>query len=236
MKHILFLKILLFLSFKVLAQQPADSIKKTINNQNYVLDRVASYPKGEYELGKFILQKIDHLVPEQNGAPAGRYKVIIDFVVDKEGNIKDMKPITSYGYGMEEEAMRVIHKSAPWQPSIQEGKAINTKMRLPITFKVELKGVIISNSSHEKYLLYEGVENELAFTPIYIKEKDLIISIDRGVLKNMDKKNKRKNIYIDEPGKPVIMTITTEDGYLEKVYFEVLPEKRAPIWLKRIQR
>lgn len=234
MKHHLLLSTLLFSILTAWAQQPKDSLNSVQKNQDYLIEKLPAYPGGAAALNAFISKSIDPMVPEQNGAPAGHYKVIIDFVVDKDGAVKDLKPLTSYGYGMEEEAIKVIQKSSPWQAGVQRGKTVNTFMRLPITFKVELKGMIISNSSHEKYILYEGVENELAFTPIGKKEEGLIISIDRGTLKDMDNKNNRKNIYVDEPAKPVIMTISSKKGYLQKIYFEVLPEKKAPLWLKRV--
>ncbi|MBL0272832.1 MAG: energy transducer TonB [Chitinophagaceae bacterium] len=42
--------------------------------------------------------------------PEGTYTTVVQFVVDKEGNISDVRSLTNHGYGMEEEAMRVIKK------------------------------------------------------------------------------------------------------------------------------
>ena len=45
---------------------------------------------------------------------AGTYTVVVQFVVDKEGNVSDVKALTSHGYGMEDEAVRVIKKGPQW--------------------------------------------------------------------------------------------------------------------------
>ena len=62
--------------------------------------------------------------PVDNGAPEGTYTVYVQFVVDKEGNISDVKALTNHGYGMEEEAVRVIKKGPNWTPAIQNGRPV----------------------------------------------------------------------------------------------------------------
>jgi len=58
-------------------------------------------------------------------------------VVDKEGNVSDVKPLTSHGYGMEDEAVRVIKKGPQWKPAIQNGRNVKAYRRQPITFQIE---------------------------------------------------------------------------------------------------
>ena len=73
----------------------------------------------------------------ENGAPAGTYTVVVQFVVDKEGNMSDVKALTSHGYGMEDEAVRVIKKGPQWKPAIQNGRNVKAYRRQPITFQIE---------------------------------------------------------------------------------------------------
>ncbi len=85
---------------------------------------------------KFLRRHLDPVVPLDNGAPPGRYTVIVQFVVDKEGNVSDIKPLTNIGYGMEEEAVRVLKKATRWEPAIQNGYPVKAYHKQPITFEV----------------------------------------------------------------------------------------------------
>ena len=63
--------------------------------------------------------------------------MVVQFVVDKEGNISDVRSLTNHGYGMEEEAMRVIKKGPKWNAAIQNGRQVKAYRKQPITFRVE---------------------------------------------------------------------------------------------------
>ena len=52
----------------------------------------------------------------------GTYTTIVIFIVDKEGNISDVKALTAHGFGMEEEVIRVIKNGPKWIPAIQNGR------------------------------------------------------------------------------------------------------------------
>ncbi len=76
-------------------------------------------------------------IPVNNSAPAGRYSVEVKFVVDVEGHVSDIVALTKHGYGMEEEAIRVIRKSAKWEPAVFDGRMVKAYRRQLITFVVE---------------------------------------------------------------------------------------------------
>ena len=86
---------------------------------------------------KFLTRNLIAGVPVENGAPVGTYKVIIQFVVDQQGNVSDITPITNYGFGMEQEAIRVLKKAKGWKAGIQNGHEVKSYHRQPITFVVE---------------------------------------------------------------------------------------------------
>lgn len=85
---------------------------------------------------KFLERYLQPDVPVDNGAPPGRHTVVIQFVVDIDGSVSDIRPLTSIGYGMEEEAMRVIKKAAKWEPAIQNGRKVKAYRKQPVTFEV----------------------------------------------------------------------------------------------------
>ncbi len=86
---------------------------------------------------KFLTRNLNANVPVDNEAPAGRYNIMIQFVVDKDGNLSDIVPLTNYGYGMEQEAIRVLKKAKGWKPGIQNGHEVKCYHKQPITFVVE---------------------------------------------------------------------------------------------------
>jgi protein TonB len=85
---------------------------------------------------RFLTNNLRGDVPIDNGAPAGRYTVMIQFVVGLDGSISDVKPLTRIGFGMEEEAMRVLKKAKGWRPGIYKGSQVKSYHRQPITFEV----------------------------------------------------------------------------------------------------
>lgn len=86
---------------------------------------------------KFLLRYLNGNVPVDNGASPGRYTVMIQFVVDVDGSVSDIRPLTSLGFGMEEEAIRVLKKATKWEPAIQNGRQVKAYRKQPITFQVD---------------------------------------------------------------------------------------------------
>ena len=63
-------------------------------------------------------------------------KVFVEFVVDKDGTITNVKAIKGIGAGCDEEAIRVIQSSPKWNAGKQRGRPVKVRMILPITFKL----------------------------------------------------------------------------------------------------
>ena len=63
-------------------------------------------------------------------------KVFVQFVVDSEGNLTDVHSVKGISGGCDEEAIRVIRESLPWNPGSQRGEKVNVRMVIPITFKL----------------------------------------------------------------------------------------------------
>jgi protein TonB len=114
--------------------------EKKEDDENKIFEKVeveASFPGGDAAWRKFLERNLRGDVASENGAPAGTYTVVVQFVVDKEGNVSDVKALTSHGYGMEDEAVRVIKKGPQWKPAIQNGRNVKAYRRQPITFQIE---------------------------------------------------------------------------------------------------
>ena len=76
-------------------------------------------------------------IPVSKNAPGGTYTVMLQFIVDREGNISDLKALTNHGYEMEEECMRVMSMSPKWQPAIQNSHIVKAYKKQPMTFVIE---------------------------------------------------------------------------------------------------
>ncbi len=96
----------------------------------------------EKEWQLYLMKNLDMTVAMENGAPGGEYTVIVQYIVGKDGNIYDVKAITKHGFGMEEEAIRVIRTfwrwTPRWTPAEQQEKPVYIYTRKqPVTFIVE---------------------------------------------------------------------------------------------------
>jgi periplasmic protein TonB len=96
----------------------------------------AEFPGGLSAWARYLHNNLNNNTPIDNGAPTGTYTVMVQFIVDKQGNISDVKALTSHGYGMEEEAIRAIKRGPKWTPAIQNGRNVNAYRKQPITFIV----------------------------------------------------------------------------------------------------
>lgn len=62
--------------------------------------------------------------------------VIIAFVINSDGSISNPEILRGIGGGADEEALRVVQNSPNWEPAKQRGKKVNSRMRLPVRFKL----------------------------------------------------------------------------------------------------
>lgn len=84
----------------------------------------------------FVARTLNADVPVKKKAPLGDYMVLVEFVVSKDGKIEDIRPLTSFGYGMEQEVERMLKKSPRWTPALQFGRPVRAYRLQPITFSV----------------------------------------------------------------------------------------------------
>ncbi|MGY3211238.1 energy transducer TonB [Mucilaginibacter sp. HD30] len=90
---------------------------------------------GDEAWTKFLKRNLrypDQAVDAEKGG-----KVWISFVIEKDGTLTDIKIIRGPGYGMDEEALRVLKKAPAWTPGIQRGKPVRVAFTLPINFALQ---------------------------------------------------------------------------------------------------
>jgi protein TonB len=127
----------------IAAPPVVDEGKKVVEapkeDESKVFEKVeveAEFPGGLSAWQRYLQRNLNSNAPIDNGAPPGSYTVIVQFIVDKQGNISDVKSLTNHGYGMEDEAIRAIKRGPKWTPAIQNGRNVNAYRKQPITFVV----------------------------------------------------------------------------------------------------
>lgn len=116
------------------------AVVKEADDENKIFNKVeveAAFPGGEAAWRNYLQKTLNGNVPVDNGAGEGTYTVIVKFVVSKDGSLSDVTCETDPGFGMCQEAVRVIKKTKNWTPAIQNGRNVNAYRRQPITFQVE---------------------------------------------------------------------------------------------------
>ncbi|HMT95414.1 MAG TPA: energy transducer TonB [Ferruginibacter sp.] len=101
-----------------------------------IVEKEAGFIGGQAAWVRYLKSKLNADVPVENDAPPGVYRVIVRFIVSKNGAISNVQAETSHGYGMEEEAIRVIKNGPNWVPALQNGQNVNAYCSQPVTFQV----------------------------------------------------------------------------------------------------
>lgn len=100
-----------------------------------VVEQMPTYPGGNSELFKYLSSSIKYpTVAAENGIEG---KVIITFVVGKDGSITNVKVARSLDPSCDKEAVRVVKAMKPWIPGRQNGQNVTVEYTLPVTFKLQ---------------------------------------------------------------------------------------------------
>jgi hypothetical protein len=116
------------------------------------------FPGGREEWRKFLQKNLNAATPVDSGAPAGQYTVMTQFIVDKDGNLSDIKTLTTHGYGMEQEVLRMMKLSPKWIPAKQNGKVVAAYMKQPVTFVITNGDDDANTTTSENKLKPSGFE------------------------------------------------------------------------------
>ncbi|WP_026751097.1 energy transducer TonB [Sediminibacterium sp. C3] len=96
----------------------------------------AEFPGGLSAWAKYLERNLNRDLPVENGAPPGKYTVVVSFIVAKDGTISDVVAENDPGYGTKNEAVRVITRGPKWKPAVQNGRNVIYRHKQSITFMV----------------------------------------------------------------------------------------------------
>ena len=100
-----------------------------------VVEEMPSFPGGPGALMSFLSGNIKYpVVAEENGIQG---RVIVAFVVERDGSITDVRVVKSVDQSLDKEAVRVVKSMPNWIPGKQNGSAVRVKFTLPVTFRLQ---------------------------------------------------------------------------------------------------
>ncbi|MDD6211009.1 MAG: energy transducer TonB [Bacteroidales bacterium] len=100
-----------------------------------VAEQAPSFPGGQEALLKWIQKELRYPAAAAESGVQGR--VIIQFVVGKSGDIRDVKVARSVDPDLDREALRVVKGMPKWIPGMQSGEAVSVRFTLPVYFKLQ---------------------------------------------------------------------------------------------------
>ena len=121
---------------KVIAPAVHDSIQPNVQPAvaapSSALDQMPEFPGGMEALNTYLRNNIRYPQEAQKAGIQGR--VIIQFIVSKDGSITDAEVVESVDPQLDAEGLRLIKNMPRWKPGMRKGQAIRVKQTLPIRF------------------------------------------------------------------------------------------------------
>ncbi len=108
--------------------------KEDVDQIFSVVEESAEPKGGMPAFYKYVGDKIKYPAQARRMGVEGR--VFVEFVVNRDGSIVDVRSIKGIGAGCDEEAVRIVQSAPAWKPGKQRGKAVRQKMVIPIIFKL----------------------------------------------------------------------------------------------------
>lgn len=119
----------MFFSTQIQAQKDQTQINENIYNTAGIQVQ-PEFPGGMTEFYKYIGQ--NYKTPNVKGLKG---KIFLTFIIEKDGNLSDIKVIRDIGHGTGEEAVRVLEACPVWKPGEFNGEKVRVQYSLPITIQ-----------------------------------------------------------------------------------------------------
>jgi len=110
-----------------------DGWRPTLSNAYTVVDEMPEFPDGDEALVKWIHENIRYPAEAKDRGLQGR--VVVQFVVTKDGSVGKVKVMRSGGPAFDEEAVRVVKSLPKFIPGKKAGEAVDVWWTLPVIFK-----------------------------------------------------------------------------------------------------
>lgn len=100
-----------------------------------IVEQMPAFPGGPVELMKWLGSHVQYpAIAQENGVQG---KVIVAFVVERDGSITDVNVVRSVDPSLDKEAARVVRSMPKWIPGKQNGASVRVKYNVPVTFRLQ---------------------------------------------------------------------------------------------------
>lgn len=99
-----------------------------------VVEQMPEYPGGPVAMMKFLMENMRY--PETAHKAGVQGNVIVNYVVETDGTISNIKVVKKVSDELDAEAIRVVGTMPKWKPGMQNGKPVRVKYTVPITFRL----------------------------------------------------------------------------------------------------
>lgn len=125
--------VLLFTAEKAQAQSPETGKEEFTSKKAYTY--VEQMPEFRGDLMQYLSSSLKY--PESAKREKIGGKVVVRFVIDESGNVKDPKIARPVQSDLDAEALRVIAEMPAWKPGIQSGKPVEVHYTIPVVFQLK---------------------------------------------------------------------------------------------------
>ncbi len=176
-----------------------------------VVEQMPEFPGGGMAAALEYIQK-NMQYPESAKENGTQGRAMVQFVVDKEGNVTEPKVIRSVDKELDAEAIRLVKSMPKWKPGMQKGQAVAVKYTMPVLFKLEggkkVNSSIVVNSMPTDFSVLG------ANAPLYIVDgkevtSSIMSALDANKIESMTVlKGKDATDLYSEKGKNGVILIT----------------------------
>lgn len=119
---------------KIDAPPPPPQVKEEEEEIFMVVENQPEPEGGMAAFYKYVGKEMDY--PKQARRMGVEGRVFMQFVVDKDGSLTEIKVLKGIGSGCDEEAIRVLKAAPKWKPGKQRGRPVKVRMSIPIVFRL----------------------------------------------------------------------------------------------------
>ncbi len=133
MKKVVLAIVLQMIIGAVYAQQPTTIVIDTIYTK---ADVMPTYPNGNEGWKKYLKKNLKY--PKKAWWDELESDVVMEFIVRKDGSLTNIRHLTVFGWGFEEEATRLLKNCGKWNPATNYGKPVDYKGTITIPFRLRI--------------------------------------------------------------------------------------------------
>ena len=102
-----------------------------------IVEQMPEFPGGDKSLFQFIADNTKYPADAKEKGIKGR--VFVNFIVEPDGSVSDIRVLRGIGGGCDEEAVRIVESMPKFKPGMQNGEAVRVSYTVPVFFRLEDK-------------------------------------------------------------------------------------------------